>query len=423
MKNRNALLIGLLCCALGTLGCSTPEKFTGLSYDPPGSTNTKSKPITTFHKRTIGAGSPTVWITNQFDGARYHDFYAIGTDSFEIVIEPENAPINNSAWYAFSIWSDSVRSVHLHLTYRNGNHRYHPKISTDGNNWQDMDESAIRPDTAGNGVWITLEVTESPIWISAQEKETTEEFEAWLEKLVSKEFIGVRQIGQSTKGRPIKELIIDAIPDYQKRNVLILMSRQHPPEVPGYLTALYMIEELASTTALADSFRNAFEVRAYPFINPDGTDLGHWRHNAGGVDLNRDWKFFNQPEVAAIRDWLSPLTRDSLRQVVYGIDFHSTNENIFYPILPEIKTQPDNLSQLWIPQIQEAFPDILFSVEAFDVNAPISKNWIYRTFGCDALTYEVDDAMPRNRLEEVARESARLLMKMLLDKRNLMKMP
>ena len=32
-----------------------------------------------------------------------------------------------------------------------------------------------------------------------------------------------------------------------------------------------------------------FRVLAFPLMNPDGVDLGHWRHNAGGIDLNRDW--------------------------------------------------------------------------------------------------------------------------------------
>ena len=32
-------------------------------------------------------------------------------------------------------------------------------------------------------------------------------------------------------------------------------------------------------------------------MNPDGVDLGHWRHNANGVDLNRDWSYYNQPEI------------------------------------------------------------------------------------------------------------------------------
>ena len=46
------------------------------------------------------------------------------------------------------------------------------------------------------------------------------------------------------------------------------------------------------------------EIRAavVPLANPDGVEQGHWRHNAQGVDLNRDWDRFQQPETRALRD-------------------------------------------------------------------------------------------------------------------------
>ncbi len=37
-----------------------------------------------------------------------------------------------------------------------------------------------------------------------------------------------------------------------------------------------------------------------PLLNPDGMALGHWRHNLGSVDLNRDWGIFGQPETTAV---------------------------------------------------------------------------------------------------------------------------
>jgi hypothetical protein len=37
--------------------------------------------------------------------------------------------------------------------------------------------------------------------------------------------------------------------------------------------------------------------RAGANANPDGVDKGHWRLNDGGVDLNRDWGPFTQPET------------------------------------------------------------------------------------------------------------------------------
>ena len=45
-----------------------------------------------------------------------------------------------------------------------------------------------------------------------------------------------------------------------------------------------------------------FNLIVYPLINPDGVDLGHWRHNSHSKDLNRDWGFFTQLETKIIND-------------------------------------------------------------------------------------------------------------------------
>ncbi|MDX1618575.1 MAG: M14 family zinc carboxypeptidase, partial [Balneolaceae bacterium] len=130
----------------------------------------------------------------------------------------------------------------------------------------------------------------------------------------------------------------------------------------------------------------------------------------------RDWTDFNQPETRAIRDYLlREVKTDSLRTVYYGIDFHSTDENIFYPINRSIDTFPDDFSFALIDSIQTAFPEVDFAVEPFDTSSPITKNWIFRTFGADALTYEVNDDADREKLRSVAQKAADAMMRMLLE--------
>lgn len=113
------------------LSCKSSEEFTCFSYDPPNVTDTQDRKVNTQYRRIIGAGDPTVWISNRFEGARANDFYALNDSTFEIFIEPENAPINNSPWFAFSIWSDTSRSATLRLNYKDAKHRYIPKITVD----------------------------------------------------------------------------------------------------------------------------------------------------------------------------------------------------------------------------------------------------------------------------------------------------
>ena len=152
-------------------------------------------------------------------------------------------------------------------------------------------------------------------------------------------------------------------------------------------------------------------------INIDGVLNGHWRHNAGGIDLNRDWDNFNQPETKVVRDALLPILDNPSQKVYYGIDFHSTNENIFYPIDEPVKTTPDNITQRWFPLIKADNPSVRFVSEEFDTSSPISKNWMYKTFGSDALTFEMNDILDEETIEQVARSSARSLMKLLLDEK------
>jgi hypothetical protein len=106
------------------------------------------------------------------------------------------------------------------------------------------------------------------------------------------------------------------------------------------------------------------------------------------------------------------------RIMYYAIDFHSTNENLFYPINENVKTQPDNITQNWIKMIMKDNEGIEFTVEEFDTSSPIAKNWFYHTFGIDAVTYEVDDQLTLDKLDEISRSAARSLMRLLMDEWN-----
>lgn len=416
----------LLLCSLLILliSCKSTEEFSGFSYDPPDVTNTTDKELSPQYKRVIGAGSPTVWVSNMFEGARLNDFYSKNDSLFEVYIRPENAPINNSPWYAFKIWSDTLRSAKIRIKYQDAIHRYVPKLHSPDNTGSvtlnDYKEIEFEIDSTDGSAVFELNLSKEPLYVSAQPLQTTSNLKAELESrnIIGHDFVKYKSVGLSKKGRPLLELEITEVAPDQKAPVLAILGRQHPPEVTGYLASLSFLEELTSDTELAKKFRNTFVVKAFPMINPDGVDLGHWRHNAGGIDLNRDWENFNQPETRVVRDALSWMKNHERRILFYAIDFHSTNENIFYPINEEVKTTPDNITQQWLPKIMQENADIEFTVEEFDTSSPIAKNWFYHTFGIDAVTYEVDDRLETEKLDKVSRSAARLLMRLLLDEWN-----
>lgn len=397
------------------MACKSSSNFTGFSYDPPGVTNTVGKITEPQNRRVIGAGTPKVWISNEFRGARASDFYQIDANTFEVLIRPENAPINNSPWFAFKIWSDSSHAINLRLSYKSGKHRYMPKITGIQNSvmYSHIIQDA-EYDTSNGSTTFSLHVDKKPKTVSAHFLEGIRYSDLTAKsKQIQKPFVTVDTVGYSHENRPIYEFTADET-NVPEVGVLILLSRQHPPEISGYRTYQTFWNELISDSELAKEFRTRFIIKAYPIINPDGVVNGHWRHNFQGIDLNRDWENFNQPETQAIRDALLPLKSDESKRVFYGIDFHSTNENILYPINEEVKTIPDNLTQRWSEFVKENNPELNFRNEEFDTSSPISKNWIYKTFGSDAVTFEVDDELDEFETRELGKNAARSLMELLL---------
>lgn len=403
------------------VSCKSTEEFTGFSYDPPDVTNTKDKVIQNQARRTIGVDAPKVWISNEFEGARMNDVYVYNDSTYEVFIAPENAPINNSPWYAFKIWSDTVRMAKIRLNYLDATHRYIPKLQSwvqPDSAWKQQMELPVQYDSVTGTATFEVLLAPDPIIISGQPLHTSSDLLSTLKKreILGEPHVEINEVGQSKLGKPIWEMEITEAKQNERAPVLAIVSRQHPPEVTGYLASLIFLEELTADNELAREFRKTFIVKAFPMLNPDGVDNGHWRHNAGGVDLNRDWENFNQPETKAVRETLEPLRESSSQQLFYAIDFHSTNENIFYPINEEVKTSPDNITQLWVERVLAENPDVEFNVEEFDTSSPIAKNWFYHTFGIDAVTYEVDDQISQDHLEQVSRSAAKTLMKLLLEK-------
>ncbi|MEX0359365.1 MAG: hypothetical protein AB3N10_00125, partial [Allomuricauda sp.] len=89
--------------------------------------DTRSKAIEPQIKRTFSIPKTGVYASNEFDGARLNGFTALNDSTAKVVIKPENTPINNSPYYAFTIWSDNKRPFYLTFEYPKGfKHRYTP---------------------------------------------------------------------------------------------------------------------------------------------------------------------------------------------------------------------------------------------------------------------------------------------------------
>jgi predicted nucleotidyltransferase len=96
------------------------------------------------------------------------------------------------------------------------------------------------------------------------------------------------------------------------------------------------------------------------------------------------------------------------------MDFHSTQKNVMYPIIKKRTTFPEDFTYRWIDDVKPQYNNSI-DVEPFDVQSPITKNWIYREFGADAVTFEVGDTTSDESIRELARLSADAIMNRLLE--------
>ena len=281
-----------------------------------------------------------------------------------------------------------------------------------GESWRPLDSSAVTIDTVAREATMLLDVGPDTLWVAGQEMMTSSSFDSWTESLAEKPYVDRRVAGKSGRGRPLYALEFGN-PSVNKH--VMIIGRQHPPEATGTMGLLSFVEELVSETPLASEFRESFRVHVVPLVNPDGVDLGHWRHNTGGVDLNRDWEAFNQPETRVVRELLTEALDEPGHELWFAVDFHSTQRDVFYTLDRSLETDPPGITDRWLNYISEQLPHYEVRDGPSGVDGPVSKSWFYKTYQAPALIYEVGDRTDRALIREVATTAARGTMEILLD--------
>lgn len=342
-----------------------------------------------------------IYFSNDFPGGRINGATMLDDGLVGLIISPENTPINPSPWYAFKVWSHSPKEVKIKLFYPDGvNHRYYPAMSKDGVNWAKMDSTKVRlvdenSDFVGTAknAFLSMSISKDTTWIAAQQIVTEFQVDLWSKQLEVKPFVQKRVIGKSHQNRPIKVLKVGESND---KKMVVVLSRQHPPEVTGYLAMQAFVEAIADDTETAKKFRSQYNTYIIALANPDGAANGHWRHNNGGIDLNRDWEDFNQPETSAIRNFFEKKIKESDGKIYFFVDFHSTWQDIYYTIAPELKGNMPGL----VPELIRLTG---MELEDYDPNirpSPgtgkriTSASYFFHNYGAESLTYEIGDNTP-----------------------------
>lgn len=345
-----------------------------------------------------------------FNGARLNECALQDDGTYRVVIRPENEPINNSAWYAFRVSADTPKTITIQMTYEGGKHRYHPKISSDGTIWQLASGDRYR--RSEGKVTLQVDAGPKPIWIAAQEMIGVAELRTWTDKIAALPFVKESVIGRSVGDRPIRQLTIT---EGEPKYAVAIVGRQHPPEVTGTMALKAFVETVAGPSDLAEEFRQSFEILLVPLMNPDGVANGNWRHNLNGVDLNRDWGPFAQPETRAARDSILRYQSEETPRLAFFLDFHSTGYDVFYVQTGKETVHPAGFSERWLEGLAAARPDYKVRKEPNVGTRPLSKVWARNTMKVPAVIYEVGDNTDRELIRDVARTAAETMMQLLLE--------
>ncbi len=399
----------ILLFSILVVGCSAVKLKT---FDFPTTTDTSTRPINYQEKRVFEL-SDTFFADNMFDGARLNAFEQLNDSTLEVTILPENEPINDSPHFAFRIWAKSAGKIILQLKYPTSKHRYWPKLSSDGIHWKTIDSTNFRLIDDDAGAELTLTLDQNKLWVAAQELHTSTEANSWAKNLANHPDVKYSTIGKSKLNRDLIGLDL-CQGDPKNKDIIVILSRQHPPEVSGYLAMRSFVKELLSEARLAVDFRKKYRILIYPMMNPDGVDLGHWRHNVGGIDLNRDWAYYRQEEVSTVVNHIVKTVNKSRSKVILGLDFHSTQEDLYYSFPDNMHSTIYPFKDYWIQAIGTALPNYNPDDQPYPLNDPISKAWFYKQFEAESITYEIGDETPRDFIKLKAEIGAREMMKLLI---------
>lgn len=377
--------------------------------------DTSTRRVNTQLKQDFNISEIDISASNKFDGARLNGFEKVNDSTVLVRIIPENNPINDSPYYSFKIWSANPKIIYVQFDYPNGfNHRYVPKLKqSNSNKWEILESNNIYKKD-GKTI-IKLALTEIPLFVSAQEIVTSTDTHNWASSLIKDDnSVSYKIIGKSVLGKDLHVLDI-YMGKKKNKPIVVLLTRQHPPEVTGFFAFQKFLETILSGSNLSTDFLNKYRVLAFPILNPDGVDLGYWRHNAGGVDLNRDWSQYRQPEIKYVTQFIVRATKNDNAKIVLGLDFHSTREDVFYTNKTREGTSIPNFIETWFDALEKKIPNYKVNELVADSKNPVSKGWFLYSQKAIGITYEIGDETPRDKIQLLSRVSAEEMMKILIN--------
>ena len=125
--------------------------------------------------------------------------------------------------------------------------------------------------------------------------------------------VRVEEIGASAEGRPLRMLRYGSGP-----RTLLLWSQMHGDESTATMALADVVRHLAEPDARARLWADSLTILMIPMLNPDGAERFR-RHNAYGIDVNRDARVLSTPEARALKAVHERVQPD------FGFNLHDQN--------------------------------------------------------------------------------------------------
>jgi len=360
-----------------------------------------------WHGIGVACQFDSISFNKEFSGAKLDGCTMNSAVDYSLLIKPENRPINPSPWYAFQVSAKKDTNITISIRFEKAFPRYLPKMSVDGKTWQNLDFSVV-----GEQLKFEVKASKKPIWIAGQEIITNEFYLKWIADLDSSSSADEFVLGKSTQDRPMHGLIYQQA---TQQEWLVLIGRQHPPELTGALAMLPFVETVLAKSEIAKQFRQRFNILILPILNPDGVHHGNWRHNVNGIDLNRDWFDLSQVETKQVHDKIQSIVKAG-GKMVFSLDFHSTQQDIFYTVPADYSIAPATFSESLIERIDKSTISN-FVVRPRPGTSPgrgVFKQYFADTYNTHSITYEMGDNTQRNLIKHVAQQTAIEMMQLML---------
>lgn len=280
-----------------------------------------AEPSPTDSQHTFNNGS--IVFDKDFEGGYFTRIDQIDSITFQITSVAEDYPIDRSPTYAFKLITEKPEKLIINLHFKGAKAPGTPKMSRDGKSWE-----VLPAHLEGSDLLMNVSTSANDTLILARHHlYTSSRLKNWMEEVEVDDRVHHSTCGKSIGGRDMH--VLDVYKDSpENKDVIVFITRQHPTEVPGqYVHQTYMETILANA---GDDFWDRYRIVSFPMLNPDAVDMGRWRHNLNGMDLNRHWvEDTEQQENKSVIKWLVENVDDG--KMKFAIDFHSRDgDNAFY---------------------------------------------------------------------------------------------